>query len=123
MKEKKLKIGRSSSNTVRSLEVSVEEEHAEVSKLERQYFLLDKGTQAGTFIKLTFPRILRMGTLIEMGSFLIEVKSISKQQKSICLEIAHMLSDGKCDLNIELVDSCHFYSFGRRKTNNFYADD
>ncbi len=36
-----------------------------------RYYLLDKGTEAGTFIKICQPRVLNVGTLIEMGSFLM----------------------------------------------------
>ena len=44
MNEKNLKIGRSSANVIRSLEVSVEEEHAELTKINNKYYLFDKGT-------------------------------------------------------------------------------
>ena len=35
----------------------------------------------------------------------------------------HMLKNEVCETNIQLGDGCSFYSFGRRKTNNFSADD
>ena len=34
-----------------------------------------------------------------------------------------MITKGKCEILITLKDNCSFYSFGRRKTNNFYAED
>jgi hypothetical protein len=42
------------------------------------HFLYDKGSEAGTFIKIIDPRILKVGTLLEMGSFMIEVVKIEK---------------------------------------------
>ena len=47
-------------------------------KMSGRYYLFDKGTEHGTFIKICQPRVLKVGTLIEMGSFLMEVKSIDK---------------------------------------------
>jgi hypothetical protein len=43
-----------------------------------KHFLYDKGTEAGTFIKIIHPRILKVGNLIEMGSFLIDVIKAEK---------------------------------------------
>ena len=62
----------------------------------------DKGTEAGTFLKIETPRVLRMGTLIEMGSFLVEVTQINKHCRSIKLTITHMISSGKGEANITL---------------------
>jgi F0F1-type ATP synthase alpha subunit len=92
MKDPLLKIGRSALNTIRSLEVSVQEEHAEVIKALGKHYLQDKGTEAGTFIKISHPRPLRVGTLIEMGSFLMEVLSIERSSSCLCLRITHMIS-------------------------------
>lgn len=64
MKESVLKIGRSSQNVIRSLEISVENEHAEIVKMNGKHFLYDKGTEAGTFIKIIHPRVLKVGTLL-----------------------------------------------------------
>lgn len=66
---------------------------------------------------------MRVGSLVEIGSFVMEVIEINRQLKAIQLRITHMLSLGSCEITISLVDGCSFYSFGRRKTNNFYADD
>ena len=44
MKENSLKIGRSHANTIRSLEITVEGEHAEIFKLNNKYYLRDNGT-------------------------------------------------------------------------------
>jgi len=44
-----------------------------------KHFLYDKGTEAGTFIKILHPRVLKIGALLEMGSFLIEVLTIQKE--------------------------------------------
>lgn len=60
---------------------------------------------------------------MEMGSFIMEVKEASKTTNTILLQITHMISLGTCDVTISLMDGCSFYSFGRRKSNNFYADD
>lgn len=43
--------------------------------------------------------------------------------KSILLEVNHMVSSSKCEIVITLNDGCSFYSFGRRKSNNFFSDD
>ena len=84
----------------------------------------DKGTESGTFIKVTAPRVLRLGTLLEMGSFLIEVASISYQTSTITLSILHMMEgENKHEAIISLTDNCNFFSFGRRKNNSFWADD
>jgi pSer/pThr/pTyr-binding forkhead associated (FHA) protein len=123
MKEKSLKIGRSSVNTIRSLEVSVENEHAEIFRIKKKYFLRDNGTEAGTFIKIIHPKILSEHTLVEMGSFLIEAIKVDKESKMLTLGITHMVSKGTCELIIGLQDGCSFYSFGRRKSNNFCFDD
>lgn len=64
MRERSLKIGRSSLNTIRSLEVSVENEHAEVMRHNGKYYLRDMGTEAGTFIKVEGPKVLGEGTLV-----------------------------------------------------------
>jgi len=58
-----------------------------------------------------------------MGSFLMEVTSINKAAKTISLGILHMNCKESCELTIVLQDGCSFYSFGRRKTNNFSFDD
>ena len=64
MKEQLLKIGRSSVNVIRSLEVSVEEEHADIVKMQGKHYLQDKGTEAGTFLKIETPRVMKVGTLV-----------------------------------------------------------
>jgi pSer/pThr/pTyr-binding forkhead associated (FHA) protein len=64
MRERTLKIGRSNVNTIRSLEVSVENEHAEVMRVCGKHYLRDHGTEAGTFIKIEEPRVLGEGTLV-----------------------------------------------------------
>lgn len=92
MKEHLLKIGRSSVNVIRSLQVSVEEEHADIIKMNGKHYIKDKGTEAGTFLKIETPRLLRMNTLVEMGSFLVEVTGISKHSRAIKLNITHMVS-------------------------------
>ena len=71
MKERLLKIGRAPGNVIRSLEVSVEPEHAEIYRTRGQHFLSDKGTESGTFIKILQARMLGVGSLIELGSFLM----------------------------------------------------
>lgn len=71
MKQRTLKIGRANTNTVRSLEVSVESEHAEIMRVNNKYYLRDNGTEAGTFIKIESPKVLNQGALVEMGSFLL----------------------------------------------------
>ena len=91
MKESIMKIGRSQTNIIRSLEVSVEDEHSELINEKGRYFIRDKGTESGTFIKVTAPRLLKLGTLLEMGSFLIEVVNISYQTNTIVLSILHMM--------------------------------
>lgn len=101
----------------------MEPEHAEIVRMKGRHYLIDKGTETGTFIKIFQPRALKVGSLVEMGSFIMEVKEICPQIKAILLKITHMVSLGSCDVTISLVDGCSFYSFGRRKTNNFYADD
>lgn len=58
-----------------------------------------------------------------MGSFVLEVKEVNRLSKIIFLKITHMISLESCEVTISLVDGCNFYSFGRRKTNNFWADD
>ena len=59
-----------------------------------------------------------------MGSFLIQVSSMDKQRKIICLQIFHMSNnESRCDVVVELTGNCNYYSFGRRKSNNFYSDD
>ena len=49
----------------------MEENHAEILSQNSQYFIRDKGTVSGTFLKVTSPIELSVGSLIEMGSFLI----------------------------------------------------
>lgn len=123
MKERSLKIGRSNLNVIRSLEVSVENEHAEISRVLGRYYLRDCGTEAGTFIKITHPQVLHTSTLVEMGSFLIETMHVDRENRVLSLEVTHMVSRGRCELTIALQDGCSFYSFGRRKSNNFSFDD
>jgi hypothetical protein len=91
--------------------------------MQGKHYIKDRGTEAGTFLKIETPRLLRMGTLVEMGSFLMEVTQISTQSKSIKLKITHMISSGNCEVTITLSENCSFYSFGRRKTNNFSFED
>jgi hypothetical protein len=74
-------------------------------------------------LKISQPRILHLKTLIEMGSFLMEVKQVCKELKLINLSILHMISRQTCELTIGLQEGCSFFSFGRRKTNNFAFDD
>ena len=64
MKDSNMKIGRSQTNVIRSLEVSVEEEHAELTRVNGRYYIRDRGTQHGTFIKITAPKPLHEGTLV-----------------------------------------------------------
>jgi hypothetical protein len=123
MREKNLKIGRSIANTIRSLEVSVENEHAEVIRVGAKYYLRDMGTEAGTFIKIEGPRVLGEGTLVEMGSFLLEVRGVDVQARLLAIAVTHMASKGNCDLTVALQDGCSSFSFGRRKNNDFAFDD
>lgn len=58
MGEKSLKIGRLNTNTIRTLEVSVANEHAEIFKANTHYYIRDKGSKAGTFIKIVHPKKL-----------------------------------------------------------------
>jgi pSer/pThr/pTyr-binding forkhead associated (FHA) protein len=123
MREKNLKIGRSIANTIRSLEVSVENEHAEIMRVGSKYYLRDMGTEAGTFIKIEGPRVLGEGTLVEMGSFLLEVRGVDPQARLLAIGVTHMASKGSCELTVALQDGCSSFSFGRRKNNDFAFDD
>lgn len=123
MRDKILKIGRSIANTIRSLEVSVENEHAEIIRAGNKYYLRDMGTEAGTFIKIESPRVLGEGTLVEMGSFLLEVRGVDTQARLLAIHVTHMASKGSCDLTVALQDGCSSFSFGRRKNNDFAFDD
>jgi hypothetical protein len=101
----------------------VENEHAEIFRMNNQHYIRDNGSEAGTFLKIIQPRILERKTMIEMGSFLMEVTDMNKASRTISISILHMISKGNCELTITLQDGCSFYSFGRRKTNNFSFDD
>jgi hypothetical protein len=61
-----------------------------------KHYLYDKGTESGTFIKIIQPRLLKVGTLVEIGSFVMEVKEVSRHSKIIMLKITHMISLGSC---------------------------
>ena len=62
-----------------------ENEHAEISRVKGRYYLRDCGTEAGTFINITHPQVLQDGTLVEMGSFLVEAMHVDRANRVLCL--------------------------------------
>ena len=62
------KLGRHSSNNVIILEESVSRFHAEISLEQNKYYIKDKGSTTGTFIKIKKATGLVEEMIIEMGS-------------------------------------------------------
>lgn len=51
---KGLRIGRALTNEIQSLEVTVENQHAQIIQDEQQFKMIDLGTKSGTFIKVHY---------------------------------------------------------------------
>ena len=59
-----------------------------------------------------------------MGSFIIQVISTNKQRGAILLKVKHMFNhESSGEIEIQFGENLTFYSFGRRKNNNFSFDD
>ena len=68
------RIGRHSDNEIIILEESVSRYHAIIECQNKKFFLIDRGSTTGSFIKIMNPLIVEEGMIIEMGSnqFLVE---------------------------------------------------
>jgi pSer/pThr/pTyr-binding forkhead associated (FHA) protein len=69
-------IGRHPSNNIVIFNESSSRFHAHILKENNQFYLQDVGSIAGTFIKVNTPIELKLGMIIEMGSFQLMVKKV-----------------------------------------------
>lgn len=68
------RIGRHSDNEIVILEESVSRYHALIEFKENKFYLLDRGSTTGSFIKIVTPLVLQENMILELGSnqFLVE---------------------------------------------------
>ena len=88
-----------------------------------QFFIRDKGSEHGTFIKIVQPRTLEVGALIELGSVLMQVVRVDKPSCTIEFRLRHMGTKMEGSLEVHFDSECSFYSIGRRKTNTLVLED
>lgn len=117
-----ISVGRSTNSVIRSLEITVEDRHAQVFESAGRYYLQDLGTESGTFVKISLRQALKVGTLIEMGSFMFKVKAMDKAFQAIQLSCYHIVNKTLNDLTI-IFKNNEPYTFGRRASNHFSSED
>ena len=67
-----------------------------------QFFIRDKGSQHGTFLKIVQPQPLLVGSLIELGSVLMEVERVNRDFNTIDFKLRHMGTKMESTLQVKL---------------------
>ena len=118
-------IGRSPKNSITVLEESACKNHAEIIRHKGRFFVKDLGSKSGTFIKVFNKEELKVGMIIEMGSFQFTITAVNQFSSSISLT-AQNLNDSETStsqFDISLADKKKTFSFGRKDSNDFHFDD
>lgn len=116
------KLGRHSTNEIVVLEESVSRQHAMIfwDPSEKRYFLKDKGSTTGTFIKVLSKMELKEGLIVEMGSVQLLIVKLDPSNKMISMKVV----DGPANLLHKEYELATPIKVGRKPENHlFYPDD
>ncbi|EGR31598.1 hypothetical protein IMG5_106500 [Ichthyophthirius multifiliis] len=119
VKEQGAKIGRHSTNQILILEESISRFHAEIEFLNKEFYVRDKGSTTGTFIKIKEKLELKLGMVIEMGSNQFQISKILLEPiQMIQLTILEGLQFSQ-----EMVLQCDYVSIGRKNGCKIFLPD
>lgn len=80
-----LKIGRNSSNDLVIPEAEVSRSHAEITYSNGAFYIKDLASTTGTFIKILDHIEIKVGTVIEIGSHLLQVEYLGSQGVTVSM--------------------------------------
>ena len=119
LNEKGGNIGRHSSNHIVVLEESVSRFHGQIVFKNNEFYLKDKGSTTGSYIKISGNMILEKGMIIEMGSnqFLIESLQCMTNSGTMVMLITEGIDQGS-RYTVKLNCQSQSYTIGRKASSN-----
>jgi hypothetical protein len=121
------RIGRHSSNNLLVVEESVSRYHAEITyDRKRELFKLsDLNSSTGTYIKITGKMQIRVGLMLELGSYQFVVTSCTADgdQGELLLTIIDGPASDKQRKLIAKPSQPNIFNIGRKETNELYFED